>query len=202
MWHQREKTPLFNIGWIISSLFLSACGGSQERLAPDETYTVYDGEEVIVLDSQIKSCSHVGFSQLVVVQGCHAAINAETRFESYYDIAGFDPEWGNSYELLVEYWKTPHEIADAPAIMVKLKEIIRVQEDPAATRYEYAEADIRFTFDNNQRFLNHDWTCGLDEGCDWILSSADPVDLTFEKQSDGAMLLVDAVVAASQVETF
>lgn len=202
MWHQRAINPLFNISWFISSLSLLACGGSQERLAPDETYTVYDGEELIILDSRVESCSHIGFSQSIMVQGCHAAINAGTRFEKYYDIAGFTPVWGTNYELLVEYWKSPHEIADAPAIMVKLKEIIRAQEDPAATRYEYTEANIRFTFDNNQLFLNHDWTCGLDEGCDWIFSSANPVDLTFEKQADGSMLLIDSAIIPNTAENF
>ena len=194
MWRTRAIKPLLNISWFIGSLSLFACGGSQERLAPDETYTVYDGEEVIILDSQVESCSYIGFAPTVIVQGCHAATNAGTRVENYYDIAGFTPVWGTSYELLVEYWKSPHEIADAPGIMVKLKEVIREQADPADTRYEYTAADIRFTFDNNQRFLNHDWTCDLDEGCDWIFSSADPVDLTFEKQSDGSMLLVNAAI--------
>lgn len=200
MWCTRVIKPLLNVSWFISALALVACGGSQERLAPDETYTVYEGEEVIILDSQVESCSYIGFTPTVIVQGCHAAINDGTRFDRYSNIDGFVPVWGTSYELLVEYWKSPHELEDVNPIMVKLKEIIRVQEDPAATRYEYPEANILFTFDNSQQFLNHDWTCGLDEGCDWIFSSADPVDLTFEKQSDGSMLLVDAAITISQVE--
>lgn len=196
----RAINPLFNFGWIICSLSLIACGGSQERWAPDETYTVYDGEEVIFLDSQIESCSYVGFSQVIVVQGCHSALNAGARFDNYYDIAGFDPSWGTRYELIVEYWKSPQEIADAPSVMVKMKEIISQQEDPAGTRYEYLSMNIPFSFDSSGRFLMNAWTCGLDEGCSWISASTDPIDLTFEKQADGSMLLVEAAIAANRDE--
>jgi hypothetical protein len=189
----------FHLSWLIGSL--AGCGGSQERLAPDETYTVYDGEEVIILSSKIESCSYIGFSQSVVIQDCFSTLNAGTRFETYSNIVGFEPRWGTTQELLVEYWQSPHEIADAPLVMVKLKQVISQQEDPAGSRYDYFSVNLPFTFDQNQRFLNHSWTCGLDEGCTWIFASADPVDLTFEKKTDGSMLLIEATVAPNQDET-
>lgn len=197
----RNGKYFFHLSWLIGSLSLAGCGGSQERLAPDETYTVYDGEEVIILSSKIESCSYIGFSQSVVIQDCFSTLNAGTRFETYSNIVGFEPRWGTTQELLVEYWKSPHEIADAPLVMVKLKERISAQEDPVGSRYEYSSVNLAFTFDQSQKFLNNPWTCGLDEGCTWIFASADPVNLTFEKPSDGPMLLIEATVAPNPDET-
>ncbi len=199
MHKQKMVKPLLKASWIIGALFLVGCGGSQKQATPEETYSVFDGDEIVSLSSKIVPCSYVGFNQQVIVKGCYAAEDSETRYKTYADIEGLDLSWGTQYLVHLEYWKSANEIADGPQVITKVKEIVSQQEDPAGTQYEYHAVKVAFVFDSNQRFLNHTWQCGLSEGCDWIISSGiSAIDLTFEKQADGAMLLIKAESAPSE----
>lgn len=198
MQKQKMVKPLLKVSWIIGALFLVGCGGSQEQETPEETYNVFDGDEIVSLSSKIAPCSYIGFNQQVVVKGCYAAEDSETRYPTYSDIEGLDLSWGTQYLIHLEYWKTADEIADGPQVITKVKEIISQEEDPAGTQYEYLAVNTAYIFGRDQRFLNQAWQCGLSEGCDWILNSGTfVIDLTFEKQTDGSMLLIEAEAVPS-----
>jgi len=199
MQRQKMLNPLLKASWVFGALFLVGCGGSQESETPGETYSVFDGDEIVSLSSKIVPCSYVGFNQQVIVKGCYAAQDSETRYQTYSDIDGLDLSWGTQYLVHLEYWKSADEIADGPQRITKVKEILNQQEDPAGTQYEYLAVNTAFVFGGNQRFLNQTWQCGLSEGCDWIINSGSfLIDLMFEKQTDGSMLLIEAESVSSE----
>lgn len=199
MQKQKMVQLLLKASWLAGALFLVGCGGSQGQETAEETYNLFEGDEIVALSAKIAPCSYIGFNQLVVVKGCYAAEDGDARYATYSDIEGLDLSWGTQYLIHLEYWKAADEIADGPQVITKLKEIISQQEDPAGTQYEYLAVNTAFVFGGDQRFLNQAWQCGLTEGCGWILNSGTLViDLTFEKQADGSMLLIEAESASNE----
>lgn len=187
----RSTTLYTSVALLMTGLM--GCGGAQSPLiSPNESYPVYAGSETILLDSYLQSCSYMGWSNSPEVVGCFAALNEGTRFERYSQIHGLELKWGVSYEVIVDYWEPEHEIADGHSAIVALNAIVHSEEDPVGSLYHYTDMPIAYSFHQNGSFLGQPFRCGLDQGCTWIYSSAQPLNLTFEREADGSITLISA----------
>lgn len=104
------------------ALLLAACAASPSADTPTVTFQIAPYK---------LPCTGAG------LQLCYWVSRNGAKAEYFYDeIAGFDYEWGYTYELLVEEVPVNHPPSDASSINYRLRELVRRDPVPADSIFE------------------------------------------------------------------